>query len=235
MAQVLLDRIVEQKTIASNGQIQALLFMLGKEMDHFAREGIEQNKAYCSLPGSVDEIIGLIGNFDTVRKEEILEELSEQKSSLILLNEVFIKAVIEHGHSDGKESEQKFLSKDEYEYVRDRLRERLKAADAHDIKNMPYFRQLMYGWYFADKKGAKAWMERQCSDDQAFVHMLDRMKHKHPGRSYFLSPTQHMLLDPISSAVRRLECISSNTDYGDELRNTAKALIPVIEGKTNTE
>ena len=92
----------------------------------------------------------------------------------------------------------------------------------------------MYGWCFAGGgEDAKAWVESQISNDEHFVELLDHMKEvgSFGDYYYFAQETRYMFMESTESAKQRLEEISLNSGYTKELRDRARALIPVVEHK----
>ena len=148
--EALLARVYERRTLLTLDQIRGLLRLLGSGTDEFAHKALIRPGTPPWLHGDILDIFRLMERFDVRERKEVLKELFETAASLTMLNGIFRGAAVEHGSWGNitEPSTQKFLTDDEFQYVRDKLRERLRTADPAAIRNAPYFRNLMYGWYF---------------------------------------------------------------------------------------
>ena len=239
MAQVLLSRILERSRDIPADRIPDLFVVLGDSMDDFARRLPELPGSPPRLYGDALEIFRLIRLVDPEGRVDKLKDLFANAASLAWLNGIVLEAIVEHGFADfsGKSEEQRLLAEDEFACVRTEFLKRMKRVRAIDLKEVPYFLSLMYGWYWAGgREEVGMWVQRQCSDSGNFVDLLGRMMskvsvsrgHGTECNFYLARQTLKMFFGSESAVAERLVEII-NGEHPDEVRENAKMLANVIE------
>ncbi|MYE02981.1 MAG: hypothetical protein F4Y03_17225 [Alphaproteobacteria bacterium] len=240
MAQVLLSRILERKESISADRIPDLFAVLGDGMDEFARQIPQLPGSPPTLYGDAIEIFRLIQNLKAPKRMEMLTELFANASSLSWLNRIVKDAIVGRGFAGFRveSNEQRLLTEEEFERIRVLFLERLGRADAADLKEIPYFLSLMYGWHWAGGgKEARAWVSREASDSARFADLLRRMMSKKSMSygngtkdDYYLArQTLKVFFGSVESVEMRLDDMRHKESLSEELRMEARRLLSSIE------
>ena len=204
--------------------------------DEFFRRQEQQGGGGPPWPhGGIVEAFRLIGRIDGHERAKTLNEIFGNAASLAWLNAIVTDALAERGSlgSGEKPEGERVLTETEFERVRTKFLERLSQARVEDIKRTPYFLSLMHRWRSAGGKAEVAeWIKAQSLADKDFVDLLGLMTVKGwdspaadieaPGRL-----TRETLETFFGSGERvrtRLDGISSNAEYAEELRTKARRI-----------
>ena len=245
MAQELLFRILERKEDVAPDRIPSLLAVLGASMDDFARRLPKRPGNPPWLYGEAREVFRLIERLDSGERLPVLKELFANAASLAWLNAIVRDAIVEHGFAGHRAEpvEQRLLTEEEFECIRVAFLERLEQTDEVDLKKIPYFLSLLYGWYQAGEgKKAITWVRKQSSDDADFVDLLDHMKSKSSisdgngtvDNYYLAKQTLEMFFGSVSAVEERLARIISDMVQTEEIRAKAIILNELIEASNSS-
>ncbi len=238
MAQVLLFRMLERKGDISADLIPDLFAVLGDGMDDFAHRLPERPGSPPHLYGDAIEIFRLFSRLDNERRMDALVELFVTARSLAWLSSILGDAIQEHGFAnfEGKPEEQRLLTEEEFEYIRQNFLQRLRQADAADLKKTPYFCSIIHVWRWAGGgREAREWISIHTRSSVDFVEVLSLMlscKGPSHGRELECYLDEHILrrfFESPHAVVKRLSEIASDAGQAEETRVRANKLLTYIE------
>lgn len=238
LAEVLLQRIVDNKESITENQVNGIFSVLGSNIDKLVPVARSDFGNSDFLRGSSGQIFGILESVNSAKSRySIISRLFKEAKSIDWLTGIIREATFDHDDKfKSKESRsRKVLSEKEFLVAKEIYLNRISAMSSSDFYKLNYLLSALYAWQqLGDVNGVSDFIKNNSLSDEEFINLLERMtswrNSSVDGVSYKLGKeTLESFFGGVNPVRYRLAGISKNKDHDMILQGRAEKLFYSID------